>query len=96
MRIKNNRSPKIILIALFVFLTTNFLYAQETVTFRTDRDTYIAGESVWIQANCLKSGTSLPSDLSKVIYFEVLNFKNVPVKQIKLFAKNGRDRKSVV
>ncbi|MBT3385472.1 MAG: hypothetical protein HN778_19140 [Prolixibacteraceae bacterium] len=89
MRIKNNRSPKIILIALFVFLTTNFLYAQETVTFRTDRDTYIAGESVWIQANCLKSGTSLPSDLSKVIYFEVLNFKNVPVKQIKLFAKNG-------
>jgi len=74
---------------LFILINTNLLFAQETVTFRTDRDTYIAGEFVWIQANCLKSGTSINSDLSKVIYVEMLNNENVPVKQFKLRTKEG-------
>ncbi len=74
---------------LLILINTNLLFAQETVTIRTDRDTYIAGEFVWIQANCLKSGTSVYSDLSRVIYIEVLDNENVPVKQFKLQTKEG-------
>jgi len=77
------------LFLLFILINTNLLFAQETVTFRTDRDTYIAGESVWIQANRLKSGTSVSSDLSKVIYIEVIDNENAPVKQFKLQTKEG-------
>ncbi len=77
------------LFLLLILINTNLLFAQETVTFRTDRDTYIAGEFVWIRANCLKSGTSLISDLSRVIYVEVLDNENVPVKQFKLQTKEG-------
>ena len=77
------------ILLLFILINTNLLFAQETVTFRTDRDTYIAGEFVWIQANSLKSGTSISSDLSKVIYIEVLDNENVPVKQFKLQTKDG-------
>jgi len=77
------------LFLLFILINTNLLFAQETVAFRTDRDTYIAGEFIWIHANCLKSGTSVSSDLSKVIYIEVLDNENVPVKQFKLQTKEG-------
>ncbi|MEN8117775.1 MAG: hypothetical protein ABFS16_12390 [Bacteroidota bacterium] len=80
---------KKILLSLLIVINAFLLLAQETVVLRTDRDTYIAGESVWIRANCFKSGTSLPSDLSNVIYAEVLNDKNEPVVQLKLNAENG-------
>ncbi len=78
-----------ILVVLFLIINANLLIAQETVIFRTDRDTYIAGEFVWINANCFKSGSSAPSDISTVIYIEVLDSKNVPVKQLKLKTKDG-------
>ncbi len=77
------------IVLLFFLININLLFAQETVTFRTDRDTYVAGENVWINACCLKSGTSLPSTISKIIYVEVLDSENVPVKQLKLYIVNG-------
>lgn len=78
-----------LLLSLLILLNAGFLLAQETVVFSTDRDTYIAGELVWINANCLKSGTNEASQLSKVIYAEVLNTENVPAIQIKLNTENG-------
>ncbi len=78
-----------ILFFLLVFVDANLLSAQETVSFRTDRDTYIAGEFVWLSANCTKSGTATPSGISKVIYIELLDNKNVAAKQLKLHAVNG-------
>jgi hypothetical protein len=78
-----------ILAALFFVVNANLSISQETVTFRTDRDTYIAGEFVWINADCLKSGSSTPSDISTVIYIEVLDRENVPVKQLKLKTEEG-------
>ncbi len=74
-----------------LFLTMIFLItcisqvnSQESVIIRTDRDIYIAGESIWIQLNCVKSGTSQPSPISQVIYVELLNHQNIPVAQLKL------------
>ncbi len=63
--------------------------AQEMLVLRTDRDLYIAGEPVWLTINNLNSGTSDFSELSKVAYLELLNSKNEPVSQLKLFLKNG-------
>ncbi len=78
-----------LIISLILFIAANNAGAQETVLLRTDRDIYIAGESVWFEASCLKSGTSIPSDLSQVLYIELLNQENVPVMQLKLLLENG-------
>ena len=80
---------KRILFLLLILINGNLLFAQETVTFSTDRDTYIAGEFVWISANAFKSGSSTPSDISKIIYIEILDNENVSVKQLKLQTKDG-------
>ena len=76
-------------LVLVIVISINLLHAQETVVLRTDRDIYIAGESVWIQGNSFKSGTSIPSKLSKIIYAELLNDKNEPVVQLKLHSEKG-------
>jgi hypothetical protein len=77
------------LVVLFSLFFANSLKAQESVTIRTDRDTYIGGESVWLTVNCVKSGTSQISELSQVVYIELLNHNNSPLHQLKLKLENG-------
>ncbi len=60
------------------------MLGQESLSFRTDRDIYVAGEPVWIHVKCVKTGSATASDLSEVAYLEVLNRRNVPVKQMKI------------
>ena len=73
-----------------LLIQSSLIFGQELVSFRTDRDVYIAGEPVWINVKCVKAGTSTASDLSKVAYIELINAANVPVTQIKLHLnRNG-------
>ncbi len=60
------------------------MFGQETLSFRTDRDVYVAGEPVWVSVKCVNTGTATPSGLSDVAYVEVLNSDNVAVTQVKV------------
>jgi len=58
---------------------------RENLYISTDRDIYITGEKIWLKAYKMKGLTSIPSDLSKVVYAELLDSSNNPVNQIKIW-----------
>ncbi len=62
----------------------------EKISISTDRDLYFTGETIWYKVCCLGSGTSKPSLLSKVAYFELYNINNNPVVQLKLYLTEGQ------
>ncbi|WP_143524981.1 hypothetical protein [Labilibacter marinus] len=55
------------------------LYAQESIDIRTDRDYYIAGESVWLKLDFFVEGEFKDTSISNVAYVEVLNKYKNPV-----------------
>src|SRR5512133_3028767 len=57
---------------------------REELFIRTDRELYITGEQVWFKVYELNGITHTPSDLSKVVYLEMLDINNFPLKQIKV------------
>jgi hypothetical protein len=57
---------------------------REELYIRTDRDIYFSGEQVWLKVYKLSNLTNAPWDLSKVVYVELLDKNNFPVKQIKV------------
>jgi len=58
-------------------------YCEELYV-KTDRDLYIAGEKVWMKIYKLNGLTRSPSNLSKVVYIDILDAGNNPVGQIKI------------
>jgi len=90
-----------LVIPLFAFLFSNELLSQtlndnksfernfrEEIFVRTDRDTYITGEKVWLKVYKLNGLMQVPFNLSKVVYLELLDKNNFPVKQLKISADN--------
>ena len=57
---------------------------KEDVYIRTDRDIYITGERVWFKVYEMNGLSKTPSNLSKVIYVELLGQNNFPLKQVKV------------
>jgi hypothetical protein len=60
-------------------------YSEELYV-RTDRDIYITGEQIWFKVYKLNGLTHSPSDISKVVYVELLDKNNFPLKQLKVKA----------
>jgi uncharacterized protein YfaS (alpha-2-macroglobulin family) len=57
---------------------------REELYIQTDRNLYITGEEVWFKVYMLQGLTHSPDDVSKVVYLELLDKNNFPVKQLKL------------
>jgi hypothetical protein len=66
--------------------TPNF---KEDLFVRTDRDIYITGEEVLFKVYKLEGLTHTPSDLSKVVYLEMLDKNNFPIRQLKVKSYNS-------
>jgi len=62
---------------------------KEELFVRADRDLYITGEKVWLKVYTLNGLTHSPYDLSKVVYLELLDKNNFPLKQIKIKTDNA-------
>jgi hypothetical protein len=62
-------------------LLANF---KEELFIRTDRDVYITGEQVWFKVYTLSGLTHTPCNLSKVVYLELLDKNNFPLRQLKV------------
>jgi hypothetical protein len=58
---------------------------QEKLLIHTDRDIYMTGEQVWVKVYKMDRLTGIPSDLSKVVYLELLDNSNNTVNQIKIW-----------
>lgn len=56
----------------------------EELYIRTDRDLYISGEKVWLKIYKLNRLTQSPSNLSKIVYVDLLDADNNPVSQLKI------------
>jgi hypothetical protein len=89
---------------LFGFLVSQQLYSQlpgdkpvdsdirnfkEEIFVRTDRDIYISGEQVWLKVYTLNGLTGTPCNISKVVYLEMLDKNNFPLRQLKIKTENS-------
>jgi hypothetical protein len=57
---------------------------KEEIFVRTDRDIYISGEEVWFKAYTLNGLANTQDDISKVVYLELLDKNNFPLRQVKV------------
>ncbi|HEX2926772.1 MAG TPA: hypothetical protein VHP38_11050 [Ruminiclostridium sp.] len=64
-------------------------FLKEDLKITTDRDVYIAGEELWVKINIRNAFTSRPDNISKVVYLELLDRNNFPLKQIKISVDAG-------
>lgn len=65
------------------------VHSQEQIFLNTDRDIYIINEELWFNLAAYKSDSNECSHLSKVVYIELLNENNLPIKQVKCHLKDG-------
>lgn len=62
---------------------------KEEIFVRTDRDIYITGEELWFKVYTINGLTHEPCDISKVVYLEMLDKNNFPLRQIKVKSGNS-------
>lgn len=62
---------------------------QEKVYLHTDRQTYAAGETIWLKAYLTVGPFHIPSSLSTTIYLELIGSKGELIQQQKLFTPDG-------
>jgi len=62
----------------------NIRNIREELYIRTDRNIYITGEQVWLKVYKLNSFNHAPWNISKVVYLELLDKNNFPLKQLKI------------
>lgn len=64
-------------------------FLQEKQYVHTDRNFYLAGETVWFKIYNVDASFHQPMDLSKVAYVEILDAGHKPVLQTKVSLKEG-------
>ena len=64
-------------------------FPWEEVYVHTDRDEYIAGETMWFNTWVFEKPGLKLSDRSKLLYFEVLNWTNMPVARKRIMITEG-------
>ncbi len=62
----------------------------EKLYVHTDRETYLAGETIWYKFYYVDGFANMPLDMSKVAYLELLDKNNKPVLNIKSSLINGK------
>jgi len=62
---------------------------QEKVYLHTDRQTYAAGETIWLKAYLTAGPFHIPSSISSTIYVELITTEGELIQQHKLFTPDG-------
>jgi len=75
---------------LLVEIMNNNMVAIENVYVETDRQDYLAGDTIWFSAFILDNLNMDSTSLSKILYVDLINAANMPEKQLKLFIRDGR------
>jgi hypothetical protein len=69
-------------------------YPQEKVYVQTDKDNYISGQSLWFSIYAMSFG--IPSDISKIVYVELINTEGNVVAQAKLPMEKGKSEGDLI
>jgi TonB-dependent SusC/RagA subfamily outer membrane receptor len=64
-------------------------YKQQKIYLHTDKNIYLAGETVWMKAYLIDASSCLPDSVSKDIYVDIIDFNNNHIQSIILRNKNG-------
>jgi len=64
-------------------------HPQEKVYLHLDKPYYAIGDDIWFKAYVFNTKTSSPTDLSKILYVELINEKDSIKKQLKLPLMSG-------
>lgn len=72
------------------------LRPQEKVYLHQDKGYYAVGDTIWLAGYVVNAQTHKPSNLSKVLYVEVIDSQNQIKKQLKLYNDKGRATGEVV
>lgn len=62
----------------------NFDLLKEQILIVTDRDIYISGEEIWMKIFKINKLTGLMDEMSKIVYVELLDKNNFPLRQLKI------------
>src|SRR4030042_6548 len=62
---------------------------REKIFLHIDRKLYLSGEIIWFKGYCTYKDINLLSDVSKVMYVEVLNNQNKPILSEKILLEKG-------
>lgn len=65
-------------------------YPQEKVHIQTDKPYYIAGEEIYLKAYLVIAKDNAPSDLSKILYLDLINETNHISKKITIAVDSGK------
>ncbi len=68
----------------------NQAYPQEKVYLHLDNRSYFIGDTIWFKAYVVNATTLRPTDVSRVLYVELLNDKGVEMETKKLRIENGQ------
>lgn len=64
-------------------------FPQEKIHVTTDRDAYIAGDTVWLRAHCVDAATLEPLSASRYVYVELRTADNLLVRRIKILRRGS-------
>ena len=67
----------------------NALYPQEKVYLHMDNRSYFIGDTIWFKAYVMNATTLHPTQMSGVLYVELLNEKGVEMERKKMRLENG-------
>lgn len=90
-----HRIPVVVIAAILMVLSAvaeGVEYQQErgeVVFVHTDRDVYVAGEDLFFAAYIFEPQSGRYSDISKVVYLEILNNQNTSVARTRLAVDDG-------
>ena len=64
-------------------------YPQEKLHLHTDKDSYIAGDTIWLRAHCADAATHRPVAASHYVYVELRDDRGSLVRRIKLLSRDS-------
>ena len=64
-------------------------YPQEKLHLHTDKDSYIAGDTIWLRAHCADAATHRPVAASRYVYVELRDDRRALVRRIKLLSRDS-------
>ena len=71
------------------FLSYTEAVPREEIFVHIDREDYIAGEDLWFNLYLIDRQSFMPSESSRIVYFELLNTENRPVVQKRILIDKG-------